>query len=124
MRSSQQAAEIPVQSSLREGIWPAGNFDAVTIWSGLEYTTRPAELLTLAAHYCRVDGVLAVQAMSSAVTRKWKTSERGKTTEPHPTRLFTPAALQYYLTRFGFRTERLLPIDHTPYLALLARYVP
>lgn len=118
---SSEAAGEPASG---EGCWPAGDFNAVTIWSGLEYSVHPAELIALAAHYCRVDGVLAVGLLNAErVAEWWPASLTEREQHPPPIRLFTPTALQRFLDRFGFRVERHLP-DRAPTLVVIARYVP
>jgi len=107
-----------------EGVWPAGSFDAVTLWSLLEYSRHPAELIGLAAHYCRVDGVLAIGLLNAErIAEWWPASHADHAQHPLLLRLFTPIALQRYLGRFGFRIERHVT-DHAASLALIARYVP
>jgi len=112
---------ITVRTSLQEGNWPAGNFDAVTLWDGLEYDANPAQKVELAAHYCRMDGVLALKSLNGE-----QVNRHTVTTAQVPARLYTPAALERFLGRYGFRTERILPLpgDHTTALAVFARYVP
>lgn len=113
--------DIVVRTALSEGNWPAGNFDAVTLWSGLEYDDTPADKVKLAAHYCRMDGVLAVKTLDSK-----QFNRVSQYLQDGPARLFTPAALERFLGRYGFRTERVLPMpsEHTTALAVFARYVP
>ena len=66
-RYGQQIADQPVNifgrlsERLREGQWPAGTFDAVMMRHIPEGSADPGELLRLAAHYCRVDGILVVR---------------------------------------------------------------
>jgi len=116
-----QLAEESVQS---EGRWPAGSFDAVTIWSGLEYSARPASLIAVAAHYLRVDGMLAVQLLNpERMAEWWPVVHAEHADTPLPTRLYTPTAMQRFLGRYGFRIERHLP-DRKATVVLLARYVP
>ncbi|MHB0935739.1 MAG: methyltransferase domain-containing protein [Armatimonadota bacterium] len=107
-----------------EGRWPAGSFHAVTIWNGLEYSARPASLIAFAAHYLRMDGVLAVRLLNPARMAEWWPAFHAKRADtPPPARLFTPTALQGFLGRYGFRIERSQP-DHKATVVLLARYVP
>lgn len=114
------SGEFPAGVLFDEGAWPAGYFDAVTIWSGLEYDKQPTKLITLAAHYCRIDGILAMQVLNGErVHKSWSA-------ESSPLRMFTPVSMQRFLSRFGFRTERLLLLANhrNPDMALIARYVP
>lgn len=116
---------IVIIRHLEEGHWPAGSCDAVTLWQGMEWTASPDRLLATAAHYCRLDGILAVHV------------HNGEQQDTHgydadTQRLFTPVALHRYLARFGFRTERIrhtAPTSrrhHTTddWLTVVARYVP
>ena len=107
-----RVAEIEPDHLLSAGRWPAGSFDAVTIWNGLEDSPRPATLISAAAYYLRVDGVLAIRALNAV-----------QAGTPPPTRLFPPTALQRFLSRYGFRIERSLSARKAT-TVLLARYVP
>lgn len=113
-----------------EGRWPAGNFDAISISRGLEHASDPTELVRLAAYYCRIDGVLAVNTLNGdQLTRNthaipWNDGES-------PLRLYSPIAIHRFLGRFGFRTVLIAPTfiaEHSnavsSLLTVVARYVP
>lgn len=95
-----------ISSLFMEGLWPAGNFDAVTIWRVLELSRNPGELMRLAGHYCRVDGVLVVQMRNSEDTGRrqdWSSDARLLFADC----LYSPQALHRFLGRFGFRIESI-----------------
>ncbi|MHB9025959.1 MAG: class I SAM-dependent methyltransferase [Armatimonadota bacterium] len=95
-----------ISSLFMEGLWPAGSFDAVTIWRVLELCRNPIELIHMAAHYCRVDGVLLVQMQNAESTGKhqdWSSDERMRLADC----LYSPQALHRFLGRFGFRIESI-----------------
>lgn len=116
--------QLAGEAVLSEGRWPAGSFDAVSIWSGLEYSAHPASLIAIAAHYLRVDGMLAIQLLNPERKAAWWPALHAEHAEtPPPIRLFTPTALQRFLGRYGFRIERNL-LDRKATVVLLARYVP
>jgi hypothetical protein len=79
---------------LREGLWPAGSFDAVALCGTLEAVLDPEWVLHLAAHYCRLDGLLLVETWDGEMTG---------TAGASVPRCFTRAALTTLLARVGFR---------------------
>ena len=114
---------VPVHPELSEGIWPAGAFDAVTIWGGLERSAQPESLLRMAAHYCRLDGVLALQLANG--DSKQVREEMPDTTA----RCYSPLAAHRLLSRYGFRTECIAPATPNEtraprWLITIARYTP
>jgi hypothetical protein len=111
--------------AIREGLWPAGSFDVLVSCHVLESYPRPTDVLTMIAHYCRMDGLLFLE-----------TAGDGPLPAPMPTltptarRIYSLSSLHGLLDRFGFRIERYM---HTPTtvqstdneaLTVLARYVP
>lgn len=91
--------ELAIRSTLAEGHWAGGSFDAVTIWGALERSDHPDGLLRLAAHYCRIDGVLAVEATNA--------DRALSASNDTPGHIFSLTALRRFLGRFGFRVERI-----------------
>ena len=85
---------------LEEGRWPAGYFDAVTVWETMDDRLNPALLLQCAAHYCRVDGILGV-----ALDGETPSPQPAVPEEAAPLHCFSLLALHRFLGRFGFRME-------------------
>lgn len=105
-RAQDLLRDVAIPRGLQSGLWPAGSFDAVTIWHKLDQSQHPAELLSLAAHYCRVDGVLALAVLNGdTVIGRFSQSQADYTDTP--AQLFSATALDWYLGRFGFRVERI-----------------
>lgn len=97
--AARQAAQaqlpgIPIAPALTEGRWPAGTFDAICLWDGLERATSPGELLYMTAHYCRIDGIVALEIPRRAC----HDDTQGACRYPLPT-------LERLLARIGFRLE-------------------
>lgn len=88
---------------LDEGLWPAGSFEAVTVWDAPAPLCHPTTLLRRIAHYCRVDGVLGV-TIGNALTDKERTAPVDNLPSLHN---FSLVALHRFLGRFGFRVERV-----------------
>ena len=123
--------DAPIHPNLREGVWPAGSFDAVTIWGGFERHPQPETLLRLAAYYCRLDGVLALQ-MQNVDSRRTHDDLAADSAQSIPLRLYSPVAVHRLFSRYGFRTERIAPatppqdarITPEHQLIAVARYTP
>ncbi len=96
-----------IRPALEEGQWPAGSFDAVTLWETLDEHVRPAQVLQRAAHYCRVDGILGVALDSETTVHRPALPE-----DASPLRCFTLLTLHRFLGRFGFRIEWV--VSNTP----------
>jgi len=123
--------DASIQPSLQEGDWPAGSFDAVTIWDGFERSTHPENLLRLAAYYCRLDGVLALQ-IRHADRRRTREEFTAMPDAEMPSCLYSPVAVHRLFSRYGFRTQRITPVNLTSDMPLhrehrmiaVARYTP
>jgi 2-polyprenyl-3-methyl-5-hydroxy-6-metoxy-1,4-benzoquinol methylase len=102
---------VTAPPTIREGLWRAGSFDAVFLCGLLHTMPDPDALLRLAAHYCRLDGLLLVEM---------PTIERDTMLQ----------ALAMRLQRHGFRLcwHGCLPALDGPHdtlqLTAVARYVP
>ncbi len=88
-----------LRETLEEGHWLAGSFDAIICWTPLEHNAQPDTLVRLAAHYCRIDGVLMLHAQA--------THRGGTESTFSPDRRYPPSAVFRLLNRYGFRIERL-----------------
>jgi hypothetical protein len=102
-----------LHATLEEGHWLAGSFDAVTCWTPLERSEQPDALVRLAAHYCRIDGVLMLQAHDGPAR-----TEPTFATE----RRFAPSEIFRLLSRYGFRVERLEREPHAGRLTTRATH--
>lgn len=100
-----------IRPALEEGEWPAGSFDAVTLWETLDVQFLPAQVLQRAAHYCRVDGLLGV-----ALDRDSTAPLPALPEDASPLRCCSLLALHRLLGRFGFRIEWVVgqPPSHRP----------
>lgn len=97
---------VSAPPTISEGHWRAGSFDAVILCNPAE---RADDLLHLAAHYCRLDGLLLIEL---------PTHSRDDVLHP----------LALHMSRHGFRLclHGCLPGDDPgdALLTVVARYVP
>lgn len=123
MAASPDAVRVPegigMAGRLGEGTWPAGSFDAVVLWRVLEHSEHAEEIIRLAAHYCCVDGILALETISGESYGALGQLAQWRDDPDSLSRVFTAGSLTRFLHRFGFRIERLerdhsAPVNSTP----------
>lgn len=97
---------------LRPDAFPAGHFDAVTIWHVLEHVTEPGELLALCRRFLKPGGHLFLEVPNLG---SWQARLFGRhwlhLDPPRHVAQFTPAALQELVQRAGFEVLKRGTVD-------------
>lgn len=100
--------------------YPAGSFDAVTMWDYIEHSTDPARDFAKAAHVLRPQGVLMLSTGDAASIVARLSGRRWHLLTPrHHNFFFTVDTLQRYLKMNGFEVVKV----HHPGAQYSLRYL-
>jgi SAM-dependent methyltransferase len=92
----------------QQAAYPAGSFDAVTMWDYIEHSIDPARDFAKAAHVLRPGGILMLSTGDAASLVARVSGRRWHLLTPrHHNFFFTAATLRCYLERNGFELVRI-----------------
>jgi 2-polyprenyl-3-methyl-5-hydroxy-6-metoxy-1,4-benzoquinol methylase len=96
--------EIPVETGdIREGIFPSGSAEVVTMWHALEHTPDPRIYLDLAGKWLAPNGCLVVEVPNhEGLDARWKRERWEGWQLPYHFFHFTPSSLRDLLSAHGF----------------------
>jgi 2-polyprenyl-3-methyl-5-hydroxy-6-metoxy-1,4-benzoquinol methylase len=116
---------IPVETGdVREGIFPPGSADVVTMWHALEHTPDPRVYLALAGRWLAPNGCLVVEVPNHEgldARRKWERWEGWQL--PYHFFHFTPLSLRDLLSSEGFEVVAAKTY-HSEHLKQTLRNIP
>lgn len=116
---------IPVETGdIREGIFPPGSADVITMWHALEHTPDPEVSLGLARKWLAPNGCLVVEVPNhEGLDARRKGDQWEGWQLPYHFFHFTPATLRGLLSRQGFEVVASKTY-HSEYLKQTLRNVP